>query len=192
MKLRLITEPADEPVTLAEAKDHLRIEHTLDDTMIETCIAAARQYSEKYLWRGIVTQTWERVMSSFYEDASCMWHLPKGNLQSVTHVKYLDLDGNQQTWATTEYEVDSTSLPGCVRLGYDKSYPSTRDVWNAVVTRYVVGWNQADVPAAIKQGVLLLTAHFYEFRNPEVMGAPVGKVNFTYEALLRPYRVTRF
>lgn len=189
MRLSLITAPATEPVTLAEAKAHLRIEHALDDAYVTTLISAARQHVEDLCWRGLVTQTWELVLDSFPEGGEV--ELPRGVLASISSVKYLDANGIEQTLAATEYEADAVSVPGRLVLGYDKSWPSTRDVWNAVRIRYVVGTTDATVPTPLKQAILLLVSQMYEHRTPEIVGS-VGKVGFAVDALCAPYRLMRF
>jgi uncharacterized phiE125 gp8 family phage protein len=187
--LRLTTPPVSEPVTLAEAKAHLRLETTADDATVVADILAARQHVEQVCWRGLVTQTWEAVLDAFPGDVI---ELPQGHLVSIASVKYIDTAGAEQTLATTEYEADTSSVPGNLRLAYDKSWPDTRTQWNAVVVRYVVGWPVADVPQPIKSAILLLVSQLYEHRTPEVLGAIVSKVNFAVNALLAPYRLVRF
>lgn len=192
MLTRLITPPAEEPVTLAEAKAHLRLEHDLDDAYVTQLIVAARQYVEKICWRALVSQTWELVLNEF--PVSDYIELPKGELRSITSVTYVDANGATQTWDAANYEVDSVTIPGRIRLGYLLSWPSgSRTVWNAVTIRYVVGWaNAAAVPAPIKQAVLLLVSQLYEHRTPEVLGTIVSPVAFSFSALLSPYRLARF
>lgn len=194
MPVRLITAPASEPVTRAEAKAHLRIDSDLtsDDTYVDTLITAARQWAEEYCWRGFVTQTWELVLEEF-PSADCPIELPKGNLSTITSVKYIDVNGVEQTWASANYVKDDTVEPGFIRLAYDIDWPSdARDQWDAVKIRYVVGWAVGSVPTPIKQAILLLVSQMYEHRVPEVTGTIVSKVDFAVEALLRPYRLARF
>lgn len=181
MLTRLITPPAEEPVTLAEAKAHLRLEHDLDDAYVTQLIVAARQYVEKICWRALVSQTWELVLNEF--PVSDYIELPKGELRSITSVTYVDANGATQTWDAANYEVDSVTIPGRIRLGYLLSWPSgSRTVWNAVTIRYVVGWaNAAAVPAPIKQAVLLLVSQLYEHRTPEVLGTIVSPVAFSFK-----------
>jgi len=62
---RLITPPVGEPLTLAEAKAHLRLDAALDDAYVQALITAARQYTEEVCWRGILAQTWELVLPGF-------------------------------------------------------------------------------------------------------------------------------
>ncbi len=66
MIVHLNTAPAAEPVTLAEAKDHLRLDDALDDAYVLALISTARSYVEQVCWRGVVTQAYEVVAPSFY------------------------------------------------------------------------------------------------------------------------------
>ncbi len=192
MTARLYTAPAVEPISLTEAKAHLRIEHDLDNAFINTIVKAAREYAEMICWRGFVTQTWEVVNESFPAGNDAIL-LPKGTLASVTSVKYLeDVAGVETTLATTEYLVDLTSAPPRVRLAFDKSWPNTRVQYNAVVVRYVIGCAQSEVPAPIKAAIMLLASQMYEYRVPEVLGTIIAKVSFSFDNLLAPYRLRRF
>lgn len=190
MRLRVVTPPASEPVTLVEAKAHLRLEGTDDDTYVSALIQAARQHVEEVCWRGVVTQTREAVLECFPDSDGV--ELPGGNLASITSVTYTDADGASQTLATSVYEADTVSVPGRMLLAYDQSWPSTRSQWDAVRVRYVVGWAVADVPAPLKQALLLLVSQLYEHRTPEVTGVSMGKVGFAVDALLSPYRLVRW
>lgn len=187
--LKLYAAPAEEPVTLGEAKAHLRIEHDSDDDKLNALIQAARQWAEEYLWRGIVTQTWEATLDAFPD--SGVIELAKGHLGSVTHVKYLDTNGVEQTLSTALYTADGLSVPPKIRLTYGESWPTTRDVWNAVTVRYVVGWAVADVPEPIRQGILLLVSEMYEHRTPTTYGQ-ISQLPFAFRALLAPYQLRRF
>src|SRR5262245_51885551 len=111
MALRLISGPTVEPITLTEAKAHLRVDHTADDTLIAMYIAAARTDCEEWTARAFVAQTWELVLDEFPDDEIL---LPRPPLQSVESIKYDDADGLEQTLATTEYAVDDASQPGWV------------------------------------------------------------------------------
>lgn len=192
MIIKQTTAPTIEPVTTAEAKAHLRVDHALDDTYIDTTIKAAREYLEKLCWRGLLEQTWELTLPAF-PSADCIT-LPKGTLRSVTSVKYIDTDGVLQTLATTEYELDIKSQRGRVVLKYQKSWPVTRDRWDAVQVVYLVGYGTtaATVPAPLRQATLLLVSQMYEQRTPEITGTIVAKIGFAVDALAAPYRLRRF
>jgi uncharacterized phiE125 gp8 family phage protein len=190
MRLHLVTPPATEPVSLAEAKAHLRLEpeQTAEDAYLAVLIQAARQYAEEVCWRGLVTQKWEAVLEGF---SGAEMELPRGHLDSIVSVTYVDEAGVVQTVAPATYEADTVSVPGRLLLAYGQSWPSARAQWNAVRVRYTVGWAAAEVPATIRQALLLLVAHLYEQRTPEVVGTIVSPVRFAVDSLLSPYRLVR-
>jgi uncharacterized phiE125 gp8 family phage protein len=184
--VHVVTPPVSEPITLAEAKDHLRLEGVDDDAYVTTCIRAARQHVEQVCWRGVVTQTREAVLDRFPCEPL---DLPGGNLGGIVSVVYVDPEGAEQTLAPATCEADTVSEPGRLLLADGQSWPATRCRWNAVRVRYTVGWEVADVPAPIKQALLLLVAQMYEHRVPEVIGGTISKVAFAVDALLDPYRL---
>lgn len=171
MPARLITAPAVEPVTLAEAKAHLYVTHSDDDAIIGAYLAAAREDAEHRLQRALVEQTWELALDAFPN----VIVLPMAPLASVTSIKYLDADGVEQTLDPATYYVDTDAEPGELVAKYGESWPSTRAERNAVRVRYVAGYG-ADgrfVPAAIRQWILLRVGALYENRESAVAGQPI-------------------
>lgn len=188
---RLVTPPSVEPITLADAKEHLRIEHDADNAFITTLIIVAREYIEKIAWRALVSQTWETLFCEF--PISDYMVLPKGPLQSVTSVQYIDTLGATQTLDTSVYEVDTKSKCGRVILKHMQGWPSYQLRWNAVTVTYVAGYGTAaDVPRTIQHAMKLLISQMYEHRVPEVTGTIVSAVRMSFDALLAPFRVRRF
>lgn len=164
MTLDLVTAPTEEPVTLQEAKDHLRIDHTDEDIYLATLIKASRKIVEKLLNKTLITQTWD-----LYEDAfpGTPYDVPLPPLSSVTSIIYTDSDDDETTVTATTYVVDAKSQPGRINLAYGMSWPSTTlTTLNAVKIRYIAGYGDAlDVPDEYKQAVLMLIGHFYENRE---------------------------
>ena len=189
MPPRLVTAPATEPVSLAEAKGHLRYEDSADETYITALITAARQHAEELCWRGFITQTWELVLPCF-PDCDRPIELPMGQVSSITSLKYIDQNGVEQTLDSDTYSLESEP-PAKVHLAPDESWPSTQRRWDAVTVRYVVGWaDAAAVPKPIKQALLLLIGQMYEFRTNDLAGG-VSPQSLAAEALLAPYRLRR-
>ena len=181
----IYAEPASEPVTAAVAKAHLRLDTDDDAAAVARLIPAARRWIEQRFWLGVFTQTWELTLDSFPDEDFI--ELPKAaNLASITSVSYVDGDGATQTLVQgTDFEADTKSRPGRVRLCYGKSWPSTRDQWNAVVVRYVVGW--ASVPEGITQAILIVLAWLYENPTPSDVEEPRGVATLMGEySLARP------
>lgn len=175
MALVLKTAPAVEPLSLEEVKAHLNIEadFTDDDSLLNGYIAAARQLGENLTRRQFVPATYELVIDEFPADGAI--ELPRPPLQAVDSITYLDTDGVEQTLGTDYYRVDTDSEPGRVLLAYDKSWPSTQSVPNAVRVRYQTGYpldasSDPTTPQAIKQWMLIRIAGWYELREPFVAG----------------------
>lgn len=165
-KTKLITAAAATPITLAEAKAHLRVDTTTEDTLITTLINAATEYAEKRLARALITQTWEQYLDEFPSTDSFEIKFPP--LQSITSIKYYDADNVLQTWDSTNYDVDIKAEPGTISLSNASTgYPSTFNKPNAVIIKYVAGYGDAstDVPELIRAGIKLLVSHFFENRE---------------------------
>lgn len=156
MALSLVTPPAVEPVTLAEAKAHLRVGLTDDDATITGLIVSAREYVETFTHRALIAQTWDDKRGGFPCAGEAIW-LPKPPLLIATPpvITYVDTNGVTQTWSSTLYTVDAPAGPkaraACILPNYGQSYPATRDVVNAVTIRFVAGYGAAAaVPSMIK------------------------------------------
>ena len=189
MSLTQTSAPGVEPITLQQAKDHLRVSHNDEDAIIEPLITAARQHVEAYTKRALITQTWAWSMDAF----ATLLSPPLPPLQSVSSIAYIDAAGDSQTLASSNYRVDSASEPARITEAYDTTWPTTRQVTNAVTVTFIAGYGDAghDVPQPIIQAMLLLIGHWYE--NREAL-APVNlmPVPMAVDALLSPYRVVYF
>ena len=192
--LNLVTGPTVEPVTLDETKLHLRVDITDDDSLIGAKIETAREDVETITRRALITQTWDLYLDAFPSESQIELLMPP--LQSVTHVKYTDPDGNESTLSSSSYVVDTYSTPGRIVLKDGESWPGdTLQVVNGVEVQFKAGYGDhaSDVPRPIRDAVLLLVGHYYENREAVAVGRqrpvvlPMG-----VEELLWTYRVLRF
>lgn len=183
---KVITPPASEPVTLAEAKLHVRQDLDTDDALITGLIAVARETVEGSSWYALLTQTWELVLDRWPYGIAI--ELPRPPLQSVTSVKYTDSSGTETTWDPANYIADTDSVPGRVVLAYNVSWPLTAlRPAGAIRIRYVAGWTSAaNVPQTLKQAMLLLIGHWYE--NREETGKATDAIARGVTDLLKPFR----
>lgn len=187
MGLKRTVEPTDLFITLQEAKDHLRVEVTDDDSYISELIILARDHIETFVRRSLVTQTWEYALNEF---PSGKIKLPMSPVQSVTDIKYIDAEGIEQTWANTEYDVFMNEMPGFVKLGFDKTYPTIRNTQDAIKITYVTGYSRRElIPRAIIHAGLLLIGHFYERREQTQVGGTIVEIPYGIETLLFPHRM---
>lgn len=184
---KLIVPPAVEPITVAEAKVHLRVLHASEDGLIARLIAAARQHAETTLNRAFVTQTWEMALSEFPRVPAI--DFPRPPLASVTSITYVDVNGADQVLSAGEYHVVLEALIGFVRLKDGASWPTAARRPDAVRVRYVVGYGAAAsaVPAPIVQALLLMVEHWYHMRSVTSEQA-AQRVPFAADALLSPYQ----
>jgi uncharacterized phiE125 gp8 family phage protein len=187
LQLTLVTAPTVEPLTLTEAKDHLRVTDTEDDTYITSLITVARKYIEENYAISIINQTWDYYQDNFMDEIE----LPRAPLSSVTAVTYADTDGATQTLATGVYTVDTDSTPGRIYEAYDQTWPSVQSIPKAIKVRFVGGFSAAatGVPVDIKQAILLMVGHWYENRENVLVGVNASELPLAVDSLLSPYRI---
>ena len=187
--LNRITTPALEPVSLDEAKSHLRVEDAAEDGLINTIIAAARSQAESYTGRALVTQVWEMALDGF------RWWIdvPRSPLQAVESVSYIDGDGVLQILDASAYRVDNRREPGRITPAFGTRWPRARDVTDAVTVRFRAGYGDlgTDVPADIRQAILLIVGRLYAIREDVVVGTIAQPVPGGSEKLMSPHRIMR-
>ncbi len=187
MTLKLITAPASEPVTLAEAKVHLRCGDE-EDALLGVLIQAAREQAEHQLGRALITQTWERVIDAF-PAAEIELGLPP--VTSITLITYVDLAGATQTLDANLYTLDTGVDPGWALPAAGTTWPGTLDTASAVRVRFTCGYGEAAaVPAAVKSWILLRIGTLYKLREEFVTGKSLAEIPGGYvDRLLDPYRM---
>lgn len=185
--------PAQEPLTLAEVKHHLRVadDVTEDDAYIAGLTVASRIKAEEYTARAFLTQTWDTRFDGF---ATSLW-LPNPPLQSITSIIYLTGAGGgaTDTVASTVYGVDTWGPLGRVWLAYGQSWPTPLATHQSVRVTHVCGYgdNPSDVPETLRQGMLLMIGDMYENRETGGVGtvAFAHQMSTTVESLLGPSRI---
>lgn len=191
MTLKLITAPATEPVTLAEAKLHLRIEGSItdEDDLVTALIKAAREDAEHQLGRALVAQTWERVLDCFPAAEIELGWPPVIAISSVT---YIDAAGDSQTLASTGYSLDTDTAPGWLLPAYGTVWPATLDTAGAVRVRFTAGFGStaSDVPSTIKAWMLVRVGTLYQHRSQVAAGVNLTAMPGAFvDRLLDRYRV---
>ena len=182
--ITIVTEPAEEPITLTEAKAHLRVDVDADDTLITSQIKAARMHCEAFTRRAFVTQTLDLALDAWAAGNLELWRPP---LQSVTSVTYTDADGNATVLDAANYEVDTYDG----RIRFTSLPAATLRHMSGVVIRYVAGYGDAeDVPEIIKQAILLTLGDLYLFRESSITQA-VNEIPLSAQMLLWPVRSWR-
>ena len=181
---KITGEPAEEPISLAEAKSHLRVTFSDDDSMIEEMIKTARKLVELWTGRALVTQTWEHFLNQFpFVD---FIELPLPPLASVTNIVYTDQDDADTTVDSSTYEVDSVSYIGSIDLKIGESWPSAALArTNPIKITFVAGYGAAaDVPENFKRAIYYMISQQYENREPILIGTIQSEMPFALGAML--------
>ena len=185
-KLVLKTAPTGTAISLAEAKQHLRVDSDYDDdnAYITALIGVATNQVEEFTRRRLITQTYNLYFDVFppYID------LQLGIVQSLTHVKYYDNSNSLVTLAASEYDLDDKIKPGRIYQSNNGSFPDTYERPNAVEVEFVVGGTADDVEDAIKQAMLIIVGRYYEQRQDVVVGTIATELPLMVEYMLTPYR----
>jgi uncharacterized phiE125 gp8 family phage protein len=186
MALNRIVDAATEPISLAEAKAHLRVTHAGEDTLIAAMIIAARQACEGETGRSLVTQTWEKTLDLFPDAIE----LPNPPVLAIVSVQYIDATTTlTTTLAPVSYALDNKSEPGWLVPAYGYDWPTPLDVINAVTVTYLTGYGDASaVPEVLKAWIKLHLGNLYANRESFVLGALVAPLPFA-AGLLDPYRL---
>src|SRR5690349_18614090 len=198
MGLKLVTPPASEPLTLAEAKDHLRVDDTSSDTYITDLIAIARQWAEGETGLALLPQTWAYTTDTFpwqYEQLPQInnpvpyftpYYAPiilrRTPVVSITSIQYVDSSGNTQTLSSGNYVLNaSTSLgevsPAEIWPVYGLAWPIARPQPAAVTVTFVAGYaDAATIPKRIRAAMKLMIEELFRNRGGSVEGA-IANVN---------------
>lgn len=156
---RRITEPTQEPVTLDQAKQHLYVDHNLDDDLINFYIQTARAVFEEDTARAFCTQQWSATLAAWPQRLE----LPRATpLVSVDAIAYTAPDGANHTLDLTHLIIDPTE-PALIDFSAI-SLPPIRTNSRITIT-YTCGQPPENLPPLIKHAILLLVAHYYANRE---------------------------
>ncbi|MDC7787593.1 head-tail connector protein [Rhodoplanes sp. TEM] len=184
MSSMLLAGPASEPLTLAEAKAFLRVDHADEDALIDSLIGAARTLVERATRRALITQTW-RLVRDAWPAGGRIAVLP-APLRSVAAARVFDADGLPRAIDPAVFRLDTASAPGIA--GFDRAAvpePGLRVAGVAIDVTVGYGDDAAAVPAPLVQAVRLWLAHFHEHRGIETEARTPAAI----AALIAPYRV---
>jgi uncharacterized phiE125 gp8 family phage protein len=188
--IAVTSEPTDPPVTVAEAKSHLLVAHSLDDTLITSLLKTATAQVQDEAGVYLMPAT---VEIGFAELCGSRVELPVWPIRSVSAVQYVDADGATQTWGSGDYQLWLAHRPPLLAPASGEPWPTVlvgtlRPFW---VTCLVGFTNTAAVPEAAKQAIKVIVAHAYankgDGRDPTgETGIPPAAMRFI-EHLRRDY-----
>ncbi len=194
MALSPLSAPALEPLSLNEAKAHLRVDTGDEDTLIDSLITTARLQLEAALNAAFITQQWQWTFDCW--PMSTIIELPLRPLQTIDAVRVVDGDGTPTLIDPVTYAVDAAAdIPRIAsRSGY---WPTPGARLNGIEIDFTAGFGAAptDVPEDIRHAILLLIAHWFEHREPPgattaTTSGPVA-IPDAVSVLLKRFRVAR-
>jgi len=181
---RLNTAASVEPVTAAEVKLYARVAHSVEDSLIEKWIKAARKLAEDYQHRSYVEQVYRMTYDDFPATPILF---PRPPLIEVLSIKYYDEDDTETVFSDSNYFVDINSEVGRLALNANITWPtvSLRPI-NAVIIDFKTGYgpNADAVPDSVKNAIYIYCTHMYENREAES-----GTIPKEFYDLLRPDRM---
>lgn len=154
MKTKVIIPPTEEPISLEDVKQYLRISGNDDDILVASLIRQAREWCEDFQGRKFVTQTLEGVLDKFpsvVEFSDC------SPVQSILSIKYIDSANIEHIINPENYLLDNDSFVNRVVPAYGKAWPSTTlQPINGVRIRFIAGYGDAAVvPESVKWAMVI-------------------------------------
>ena len=181
------------PITVAELKDHMKVDTTHDDTLIGYMIGAATEQVQDMLGLQIVQATWDWYLDSFADprNGSATLRPPRSPVITVAKINYTDAAGNTQTAATTVYAVDTDNMPGRITLKYGQCWPDIYDEADSVLVQFVAGFATStavatEVPSNIRAALFMMVDDMYTNRSATRLPVQDNPVVMN---LLRPEQV---
>lgn len=190
MSLDLLAGPALEPVSLADAKSHLRVDGAAEDAYIATLIITSRLQVEAALGLALIAQRW--IFRPDQWPACGALDLPLRPVMSVDAVRVSDASGDLTTVPAARYIVDGDANPARL-VARGGPLPAPGLPLRGIEIEFEAGFGPvaADVPEPIRHAILLLVAHWYEHREPALEGAAPAALPPLVSELLTPYRTVR-
>ncbi|MDN5928908.1 MAG: head-tail connector protein [Hyphomicrobiales bacterium] len=185
MTLFRTTAPAVEPVTVAEAKAQLRIGHDGEDDFINGLIRAAREEVEARAGVAMIAQDWRLALDRWprFGRVALLRH-PVVEILSVT---VYGAEGEASLVDPSTYEADLVSRPA--RL-YFTTRPEPACIMNGIEIDFAAGFgaDAKSVPERLKRAILVLVAHWYEFRAGFSAGDQPVSIPPEFERLISSFR----
>ena len=175
--------PLVEPISLAEAKAHLRVTHTDDDTYISTLIKAARQGIEAQTGLGLVSQGWSMFLDHWPDNG--VIELPLAPVLDIADIKVYGDDDTPALIDPAHYYEDKVSRPARIILRGSRSWAKPGRVANGIEILLTIGF--VAVPEPLREAVLQLVAHWYATRGDEAG----DEKPLIVSQLVQPYRELR-
>ncbi len=188
MTLIRTVDPAAEPVTLADVKAHLRLDGDSEDELLNGLVRAAREDVERATGLALIEQNWRLALDDWPREG-CV-SVPLHPVREILAVTAYGSEGEASVIAPSGYQTDIASRPA--RVHFDGP-PGALRAMNGIEIDFVAGFGEAatDVPDLLRRAIILLVAHWYEFRASFGPGDQPVSYPVDYERMIAPYRRRR-
>jgi uncharacterized phiE125 gp8 family phage protein len=188
MTLLRTVAPAVEPVAVSEAKAFLRLSGTAEDELLAGLIKAAREDVERATGLALIEQDWRLALDCL--PANDVVLLLRHPVREVISVTAYDGEGEVSPVNPGDYQADLVSRPA--RLLFLNRPPAMRAM-NGLEVDFRAGFGESgiDVPDLLRRAILVLVAHWHEFRAS--YGPDEQPVSYRpqYEHMIAGYRDRR-
>lgn len=193
ISLKLVTDyttPIAGRLSVSALKQHLRVDHTADDMLIEIYTRAAVSLTQDRTGRALLPTTWRYVRDDFPADLGPIW-LPRSPLISVTSVTYAGASTGAAIIVdpSTYVAVDGEPPSICPAVGY--YWPADVAPFRRAsqIVTFTAGYADTEtMPTTLVMAVYLLVGHWYENREA-VSDLTLKKVPEAFDALCETNRV---
>ncbi|MEP3049678.1 MAG: head-tail connector protein [Roseibium sp.] len=158
-----LTEPAAEPVAVAEMRDHLRLCGTEEDTVVESFLKAARSHIEQATRRALITQSWRLYLDAW--PIGRLVRFPVSPVISIDQVTVYDFDGAPSILTSDDWRLDRSTQHERLKIKLGAGLPTSQMM--AAEVDFTAGYGAAstNVPEEFRQAIRLLAAHWFEHRE---------------------------
>ncbi|MBW3098661.1 head-tail connector protein [Pseudohoeflea coraliihabitans] len=184
MTLILTGPPLGEPVSLAEAKAHLRLESDAEDSLLENLIAAARAHCEAITGLALLTQSFRLFLDDW--PSAPVIQIAKSPIQAIDSMRVYDAAGLPVSLDVTDVVLDGRARPARLHMG---SVAATARQINGIEIDFTAGFGTAaDIPPELQRAMLLHVALMYEFRGAVPPQMQPAAVPHGYASLVAPWQ----
>jgi uncharacterized phiE125 gp8 family phage protein len=187
--LTRVEDAGAEPISLAEAKVHLRVDHAADDTLITRIIKAAREHVERIAGHALMPQIWRQSFDSWPAFPSEVVHLYR---YPVTAIASATVDQGSEIidLEPENFRLDPDSMPCRVTPAYGVVLPDPAELPGAIKITFDAGYAAAeDIPADLLQAVFMVIGDLYENREGEIIGPMSKQLERGVSMLLASHRL---
>ena len=186
MTYALITPPAAEALTLAEAKAHLRLDTDDENEFVTQLIVIARDHLERTTGLSLMTQHWRLHLDSISEDG--VIPIAKGPVQTIESLTVYDGDGDPTQFSLEGHVLDATARPARLML---RRRPLPGRAVNGIEIDFVSGFSDTTnaVPDTLKRAMLTHVAQMFSCRGVVGIEDQPALIPPGYDRLIAPFLI---